>query len=228
MKKSEMIEFFRKNGADSDRIQVLIVLADMAHQSMYGHPILGTGADCDELTQEERDVLEAVNAVFGELQMEELFTLSLDLEAWRDPSPENGPIKRENSDRVGRAIRAYKKTIETLHTRTDDENEWSTKGLNTLVEEYDDLVAFHPGYYVREYMEEIGVSPDELAASIHAAPETVRALVNGSSDLDEDMAGRLSEFFHTTKKFWLNINQAYLETIQEIETRIAENCVLNV
>lgn len=82
--------------------------------------------------------------------------------------------------------------------------------------EYEDLIVFHPGYYIEDYLVEENISYDELAKLLQVSNETVNDLVNGKILLTADMAIRISKVFGTSSSLWLNLNQKYIEKIKYI------------
>lgn len=94
--------------------------------------------------------------------------------------------------------------------------------------EYEELIAFHPGYYIKDYIDEQGITQEELAKRLQTTPKYVSDLVNGRINLTEEMVLRLSIVFGTSTKMWLNLNQKYIEKKLEIERRkrIDEECEL--
>ena len=77
--------------------------------------------------------------------------------------------------------------------------------------EYQALIAFHPGYYVKDYIEEQGITQEEMAKRLQTTPKYVSDLVNGRTPLSDEMALRLSIVCGTSVKMWLNLNQNYIE-----------------
>jgi len=94
--------------------------------------------------------------------------------------------------------------------------------------EYQELIIFHPGYYVKDLIDDQGITQEELAKRLQATPKYVSDLVNGRINLTDDMALRLSIVFGTTVSMWLNLNQKFIEKKLEIERRkrIEEECDL--
>lgn len=86
--------------------------------------------------------------------------------------------------------------------------------------EYQELIAFHPGYYVKDYIDEQGITQEELAKRLQTTPKYVSDLVNGRINLTDEMVLKLSIVFGTSTKMWLNLNQKYIEKKLEIEKRI--------
>lgn len=94
--------------------------------------------------------------------------------------------------------------------------------------EYQELIAFHPGYYVKDYIDEQGITQEELAKRLQTTPKYVSDLVHGRINLTEEMVLKLSTVFGTSTKMWLNLNQKYIEKKIEIEKqrRIDTECDL--
>lgn len=94
--------------------------------------------------------------------------------------------------------------------------------------EYQELIAFHPGYYVKDYMDEMGITQEELAKRLQTTPKYISDLVNGRINLTDEMVLRLSIMFGTSMKLWLNLNETYTEKKLEIERREknAQECEL--
>lgn len=94
--------------------------------------------------------------------------------------------------------------------------------------EYQELIIFHPGYYVKDLIDDQGITQEELAKRLQMTPKYVSDLVNGRINLTDDMALRLSIVFGTTVSMWLNLNQKFIEKKLEIERRkrIDEECEL--
>ena len=86
--------------------------------------------------------------------------------------------------------------------------------------EYQELIAFHPGYYVKDYIDEQGITQEELAKRLQTTPKYISDLVNGRINLTDEMVLKLSIVFGTSTKMWLNLNQKYIEKKLEIEKRI--------
>ena len=94
--------------------------------------------------------------------------------------------------------------------------------------EYQELIAFHPGYYVKDYLDELGITQEELAKRLQTTPKYVSDLVNGRINLTDEMVLKLSIVFGTSTKLWLNLNRSYIEKKLEIERRekLAQECEL--
>ena len=82
--------------------------------------------------------------------------------------------------------------------------------------EYNDLIAFHPGYYVQDIIEEMGVSVNEFADKLCIESEEVSLLVDGRIDMSEKLANSLSEAIGTGPEIWLNLQNSFDRKIIEI------------
>ena len=81
--------------------------------------------------------------------------------------------------------------------------------------EYHDKIAFHPGYYIKEIVEESGLTQEDFAKRLGTTPKNLCVLMNGDQNLSIDIAAKLSRMLGTTVAYWLRIQQAYDETIAE-------------
>lgn len=82
---------------------------------------------------------------------------------------------------------------------------------------YKDVMAFHPGYYVAELIEDMGINQAEFATRLGTTPKTVSLLVNGQADISKDLAKKLSVMTGTSTSLWLNLQSAFDQKCLEIE-----------
>lgn len=66
----------------------------------------------------------------------------------------------------------------------------------------------HPGEYVREFLEDLGVSQSELARRIHVPFQRINDVVNGRRAITASTALRLARFFGNSAEFWMNAQLA--------------------
>ncbi|MBI5083135.1 MAG: HigA family addiction module antidote protein [Acidobacteria bacterium] len=85
------------------------------------------------------------------------------------------------------------------------------------------LPPIHPGSLLRDELEEIGVSLNELARALRVPMNRISAIVNGRRAITVDTAMRLARYFGNSPQFWLNLQNAYdLEVAGvEMQPRIA-------
>jgi addiction module HigA family antidote len=65
-------------------------------------------------------------------------------------------------------------------------------------------------------LEEIGISPTELARQLAVPPNRISQIVKGKRAITGDTALRLGHWFGMSSQFWLNLQSAY-------DLRIAES-----
>ena len=82
---------------------------------------------------------------------------------------------------------------------------------------YKELRAFHPGYFVKQIIDDEGVTQDDFAARLGTTPKTLSELVNGRINLSREMAEALSCMLGTSVDMWLNLQKKYIERLAEIE-----------
>ena len=87
---------------------------------------------------------------------------------------------------------------------------------------FNNTVAFHPGYYVKQMMDDMEINQNELAKRLDTTPKTVSELINGNVNLSGDIAIKLAAMFGTSTELWLNLDKAYNEKKLEIDRRLKE------
>lgn len=76
------------------------------------------------------------------------------------------------------------------------------------------IAPIHPGEILMEdFLEPLEVSQNRLAVAIGVPPRRINEIVHGKRRITADTALRLSRYFGTTDRFWLNLQTRYdLET----------------
>jgi len=69
--------------------------------------------------------------------------------------------------------------------------------------------AIHPGEFLADELEEIGMTLTELARQIDVPPNRISQLIRGKRDLTADTALRLGRFFGTGPELWMNLQKTY-------------------
>lgn len=83
--------------------------------------------------------------------------------------------------------------------------------------EYKDIMAFHPGYYIADIIEDMEISQSEFAVRLDTTPKTISKLINAQCNLSNDLAQKLSIMLGTEIEVWLNLQKTYDEKVAEIE-----------
>lgn len=81
--------------------------------------------------------------------------------------------------------------------------------------EYNNLVAFHPGSYVEEAIDNLNITQREFADKLAVSAKTVSQLVNGESNISPAIADKLAKVTGISMRTWLNLQANY-------ETKLAE------
>ena len=55
------------------------------------------------------------------------------------------------------------------------------------ITEYKDLMAFHPGYYIADVIEDMGISQAEFAQRLGTTAKNLSTLLNGQTSLSDDI-----------------------------------------
>lgn len=84
--------------------------------------------------------------------------------------------------------------------------------------EYNDTIAFHPGYYVKEIVDESGLTQEDFAKRLDTTPKNLSLLIRGEQNLSIDIAMKLSRMMGTTVSYWLNLQNAYNALIAEFKS----------
>ena len=69
--------------------------------------------------------------------------------------------------------------------------------------------AIHPGEILADELEELAVSPTELARQIKVPANRITQIVQGKRAVTGDTALRLGHWFGTSAQFWLNLQTAH-------------------
>lgn len=83
--------------------------------------------------------------------------------------------------------------------------------------EYNDMLVFHPGYYIREFVENEGISIAELSKKLDVETEILEKLIEGEEEVTEILANRLSMVFETSVNFWINTQKKFNDIKEKLE-----------
>lgn len=77
-------------------------------------------------------------------------------------------------------------------------------------------IVFHPGYYIKEYIDEMGFTKKGFACMLGITPSTLDELVSGDRKLTTEIAYKLSELLGISMEVWLNIQKTFDESTQKL------------
>lgn len=83
------------------------------------------------------------------------------------------------------------------------------------VDEYKDIVAFHPGYYIADIITDMEISQAEFATRMGITAKTLSQLINGQANISNDLAKKLSVMMGTSAEVWLNLQNTYDQKLIE-------------
>lgn len=93
----------------------------------------------------------------------------------------------------------------------------------------DRLPPIHPGSFLRDELEALGLSARKFAEHIRVPHNAVTEIMNGDRGISAQMAIRLGQAFNTTPQYWLNLQTIYdlkrAEADMPEEARHIEACV---
>ena len=81
--------------------------------------------------------------------------------------------------------------------------------MTNKIIEYKDLIAFHPGQYVEELIEEYNVTQKEFAERLGISEMKLGKLVNGEESISNDIARKLAKVTNISMITWFNLQNAY-------------------
>ena len=84
--------------------------------------------------------------------------------------------------------------------------------------EHGNQIAFHPGYYIKELVEDSGLTQEDFSKRLDTTPKNLSKIINGEQGLSRDMAMKLSRMFGTSVEYWLNLQKQFDAKIAEFES----------
>lgn len=84
--------------------------------------------------------------------------------------------------------------------------------------EYNDKIAFHPGYYIKELVEESGLTQQDFAKRLGTTPKNLSIIIRGEQSISNDIAMKLARMLDTSVSYWLNLQSSYDALIAEFNS----------
>lgn len=69
--------------------------------------------------------------------------------------------------------------------------------------------AVHPGEVLKEELDELGITPTELARQIDVPANRMSQIIQGKRSITGDTALRLGHWFKTNPQFWMNLQAQF-------------------
>lgn len=71
------------------------------------------------------------------------------------------------------------------------------------------IAPVHPGSYLKELLDELGLSQHRLAQDIGVPPMRISQVVHGKRPVTAEIALRLGRYFGQSPRYWLNLQSRY-------------------
>jgi addiction module HigA family antidote len=86
------------------------------------------------------------------------------------------------------------------------------------------MAPIHPGEILaEEFLTPLGITQHKLAVAIGVPPRRINEIVHGTRRISADTALRLSRYFGTSERFWMNLQGRYdLETERDRLGRVLD------
>ena len=82
---------------------------------------------------------------------------------------------------------------------------------------YKNLIAFHPGSYVVDIIDDLNITQKEFANRLGTTEKSLSKLINGEDNLSKEMAYKLSKLTGISINTWMNLQNEYDKKILEID-----------
>jgi antitoxin HigA-1 len=71
------------------------------------------------------------------------------------------------------------------------------------------LPPVHPGVFLKEILDELGISQAAFARTIHVSPMRVSLVIKGARPVTAELALLFGRAFGQTPQYWINLQAAY-------------------
>jgi len=88
------------------------------------------------------------------------------------------------------------------------------------------ITPVHPGVYLKEILDELGISQYRLAQELGASAMQVNHVVRGQRPLNAELALRLGRYLDQSPRYWLHLQSRY--DIDVAEDRIGSRVMREV
>ena len=71
------------------------------------------------------------------------------------------------------------------------------------------IAPVHPGVYLKELLDDLGISQYKLAKDLGVPAMRINHVVNGRRPITAELALRLGRYFEQSPRYWLNLQTRY-------------------
>lgn len=86
---------------------------------------------------------------------------------------------------------------------------------------YKDLIAFHPGSYIEDIVNELNITQQEFADRLGISAKTISKIINGEDNISNDIANKLAKLTGISINTWINLQKEY--DIKSMEIKDKQN-----
>ena len=86
----------------------------------------------------------------------------------------------------------------------------------SCIKKYKGIIAFHPGCYVEEVIQDMKISQADFAKRLGIPERTLSLFIDGQIDVSYNLARRLSMVLGTSIRFWFNLQRTYYKKLTKI------------
>jgi addiction module HigA family antidote len=83
------------------------------------------------------------------------------------------------------------------------------------------IAPVHPGEYLKEIIDELGISQYRLALTTHIAQSHMSGIIRGRLNITAETALKIGKAFNQSAEFWLNLQRGF-------DLDIAEDAIADV
>ena len=77
--------------------------------------------------------------------------------------------------------------------------------------------AIHPGVFLKEEMEMMGITQKALAETTGVSKTIINEVINGKRKIGAELAVKLEKALYSPAKYWLNLQAIYDETVARLK-----------
>ena len=75
--------------------------------------------------------------------------------------------------------------------------------------ESNDKIAFHPGYYIKEFIDYNGLSIKDFAEQLGIDWLTLNSIIRGEQNISFEIAEKLSKTIGASATYWMNLQKGF-------------------
>lgn len=89
----------------------------------------------------------------------------------------------------------------------------------SIIHNIEGLPPIHPGHYLREILDELGISQAAFAQAVGVSPMRISHIVREQRPVTAELALRFGRAFGQSAQYWINLQNAYDLKLAERKAR---------